>query len=858
MKNYQLLLVLCRRHALTTMLSFLLCIFFTSTYAQKTDVTGFNLQQEKQKAIEKGVNSDEMDSYLKKRREYLKAQFDYKTKSIGTRNTKPPISFARKSGTTNCVGDFENGTVPPWSGWTGTSNGIADIVNDVTVYTSGIVSGRHTITNVGNDPIISSIPMVYNGNHSLRLGNSSSSSKTERVSQTVTVTGSCFSFWYALVFEDPNHPYNEQPFFMFRLKDTAGNVLDSFVREASQDTSFFSIQPGVTTDKVYRDWTEYTYNFGCEYLGQEVVIEFTTADCGYGAHFGYAYIDDVCFEDCCSNCDQLFRYPGTMSTYEILKYSHSTENYCCYDFQWIFDADIFACFPYGVKIYEEGNAGSPYVNYLADSSLVYCDKSFNVSLLDFCISKSDFNGQNKTIRIAFLNKAGDVICDTMKQVLEPCHSSSSGCGCDNLFKDPVFAQAPIVSSDTSLGNEYECCFRINPYTDPDKLNCPYYGIRIYKDSNAYNATYLDTLSSTPMGGWGNTYPDSLNFTFCLSIYQFNSGPITVRIEYLDSSGKAICSKIEEIDCEMSCCEGISIQTIKNSNDPLSCCFDITGFLGTCHETVVAELMQFDGFSWRVTGAQPTPGGNFYFGSLCQMLGSTGKYVVVFRDSAGEIVCQKQVDLYCPDCCRDIDAYMIPAPSPVGPHIDKCCWDFYYYPQSFIGCPSPYSWYLFGENDTVPPQFPWYLTSMGDSMGRYCTPPIYPVMPAPGTTVTVWYKLKKQLALYDVNGNLICIKILEDSCSRTYSSPTGGGGTPSELSVAPNPFSSVFTATMQLPAAMPVSISVLNSVGTPVYQNDYGMQAAGEFRTTIDLSGQPAGIYSISVNNGQATTQIVKQ
>ncbi|MFX3625867.1 MAG: T9SS type A sorting domain-containing protein [bacterium] len=974
MKNYQLLWR-GRALALKASLLFLICIFFTSAYSQKTDVTGFNAAKEKEKAIKQGVHADELEGYIKNRKTYLKSQYDFKTKGIGKRNTKPPKvnTFIRKS-SSSCVGDFENGTVSPWTGWTGNSNGISDIVNDITVYTSGVVSGRHTIMNTGNDPIVSSVSKVHSGSHSLRLGNSSTGAQTERVSRSVTVTSGCFSFWYALIFQNPNHPYNDQPFFMFRIKDSAGNLIDSFVREAS-NSSFFSNQGSIR----YRDWTEYSVDLS-SYLGQTVEIEFTTADCEWTGHYGYAYIDDVCFENCCETCEDLFNWPGTMATYpmvtkaggtdstccfdfewifdadvfacdpygikvykdgdpntvyssyfsdsglvfeknlqdpsvldfcidksllassitirvafyakdstlicdttklelkpccntcdevfrapgimanwDILKYAYSTETHCCYAFDWIFDADIFACDPYGIKIYEEGNESNPYVNYLGTTGMVYNGNPFDASLLDFCISKSDFNGQSKTIRVAILNAAGEVICDTMKKVLEPCHSSSSGCDCSNFFKHSSFAQTSIVSSDTSLGYEWQCCFRVNPYTDEDKFNCPYYGIRIYKDSSAYNSTYIDTLSPTPMGGPGNTYPDSLNYIFCLSNTLFNNGPITIRIEYLDSSGKVICSKTEEIECDESCCDNISYTVTKLSTDDIeNCCYSILGHLGNCFQTQTVDLLRFDGQNWSVVATQQVPGGVFFFDSLCQPLGDTAKYVVNVIDTLGNIICSKEIETYCIDCCKNISAFMTPAPPPPpGPiFLDRCCWDFYYYPQSTIGCPIVDKWFLFCEDDTVPQQWPLFYIPMGDSMGRYCTDVIQAVYPAPGTSVTVWYKLKKQLALYDTSGNLICIKVLEDSCARVYTNPFSGGGL--NLTVNPNPFTGSFTASMELPTAMAIEVKIINGSGLVVYENNYGEQPQGEFSTQINLSGQPTGTYTISINNGQATAQIVKQ
>lgn len=860
MKNYQ---PIAQGKSLVLKISLLLLvsIFYSSTYAQ-TEVTDFNYEKEKQKALKEGVHLDELEGYLNHRKSLLKIRYDFKTKGIGTLITKPKkeSAFVRKSGS-NCVGDFENGTVSPWSGWTGANSGIADAVSDNIVYTSGIVASRHGITSTGSDPVVSSISTVHNGSHSLKLGNSFTGAQTERVSRNVTVTGNCFSFWYALVFQNPNHPYNDQPFFMFRIKDSLGNLIDSFVRQAS-NSPFFSNQGSIR----YKDWTKYSVNLN-GYVGQTVEIEFTTADCRQTAHYGYAYVDDVCFEDCCKNCTELFRNPGLMPSYNAIRYSHSTETHCCYDFIGIFDYDIFACDPFGVRVYEDGNPSSPYVNYLGSTGMVYGTGStpFDASQLDFCISKSDFNGQSKTIRIEFLNLNGDVICDTMTQVLEPCHSSSSGCDCDNLFSHPDFAKASIISRDTNSGNQYECCFRVNPYTDEDKLNCPYYGIRVYKDSTAYYPAILDTLSSTPMGGPGSTYPDSLNYLFCIPSYILANNPMTIRIEYLDSSGKVICSKTEEIDCELSCCEEVNYYFTKDTTDPTKCCYRAEIWSFSCLNVYTSELVKLTDSGWVSTATDTLSITRPMFFDFCTILGDTTKYVIFLRDSSGNVVCQKEFKIYCKDCCASIDAQMIPAPPPSsGPHgIDYCCWDFYYYPQSFEGCPSPYSWYLYDEHDTVPQQFPMYLTSMGYNMGRHCVIVHSPAPPPPGVSYTVWTSIKKQLALYDVNGNLICVKIMEDSCSRTYSSPgggdgTGGGGEPFELTANPNPSSGVFGVEMNLPSTMPVEIKVINSSGVQVFQNNYGEQPQGQFITTINISGQPNGVYTLLVNNGEASIQVVKQ
>ncbi len=110
-------------------------------------------------------------------------------------------------------------------------------------------------------------------------------------------------FYYALVSEFPNHN-NANPIFVARALDGNNAELDRLcVISNPAGNPFFNQLDGLTNDGcplapvLWQDWT-------CAELkvsgnaGDVINLEFIMADCGAGAHFGYAYIDDICAEEC--------------------------------------------------------------------------------------------------------------------------------------------------------------------------------------------------------------------------------------------------------------------------------------------------------------------------------------------------------------------------------------------------------------------------------------------------------------------------------------------------------------------------------------------------------------------------------
>jgi hypothetical protein len=159
-----------------------------------------------------------------------------------------------------------------------------------------IPSPKSAIVGVGADPI-SGGDMVYKGAHAARVNNSDSSYHISTVSQSATVPAGVANpelrFYWSAVLEDPDHPPEYQAYVdVLVTDDTAGVTLNH--------EHFYSYDPS------YSGWETFTY-FGSTWrripwqmkiislssaqAGHIITLKVTGADCGYGAHGGYVYVD---------------------------------------------------------------------------------------------------------------------------------------------------------------------------------------------------------------------------------------------------------------------------------------------------------------------------------------------------------------------------------------------------------------------------------------------------------------------------------------------------------------------------------------------------------------------------------------
>lgn len=187
--------------------------------------------------------------------------------------------------------DFGQGNFSNWQGYTGNYSNPSQ--------TPGIVNGRHTImTAPAIDPYtcngLNVIPP--GGTTSARLGNSNTGAEAEQLVYTLTVTpqNALFIYKYAVVLENPSgHLPSEQPEFTVRILDDLGNQIGgncgTYNVYGGQPGQNFQNCGGVT----WLPWSTVGIDL-TPFLGQNVLIEFTTRDCLLTGHFGYAYIAAEC------------------------------------------------------------------------------------------------------------------------------------------------------------------------------------------------------------------------------------------------------------------------------------------------------------------------------------------------------------------------------------------------------------------------------------------------------------------------------------------------------------------------------------------------------------------------------------
>lgn len=234
--------------------------------------------------------------------------------------------------------DFEDGTYANWEFFVG----FCCPVNTSTP--TAPINNRHELTyGIGYDKY-GKFPTVApgGGKYSLKLGNDDAYSQAERVRYYIKVPSgpNAYSliYRYAVVFQDPGHAPADQPKFEVNVYDSATGqqiACNHHLYVANSNLPGFK-KSKVGTDVYYKEWTTASIDF-TGLSGHTVAIDFTTADCGQGGHFGYGYLDLTCgffqvFNVYCNSSQQIdLKAPPGFQKYEwwdasFTKKFGSTEN----------------------------------------------------------------------------------------------------------------------------------------------------------------------------------------------------------------------------------------------------------------------------------------------------------------------------------------------------------------------------------------------------------------------------------------------------------------------------------------------------------------------------------------------------
>lgn len=198
--------------------------------------------------------------------------------------------------------DFEQGSFSKWESFAGktyTNNN----ENVIELDTSLPIFNRHQIISADSNGVIpldeyGKFPKLcpYGGKYSVKLGNDNVDGEAEGLKYTFTVPATedtfSFTYFYAVVFEDPQHAPEEQPrFFVTAYETASGNLINC----ASYNYISTGGLPGFKKTKIsdnilYKEWSPVSIQF-VGLANKQVTLEFKTADCTLGGHFGYAYLD---------------------------------------------------------------------------------------------------------------------------------------------------------------------------------------------------------------------------------------------------------------------------------------------------------------------------------------------------------------------------------------------------------------------------------------------------------------------------------------------------------------------------------------------------------------------------------------
>jgi hypothetical protein len=219
-------------------------------------------------------------------------------------------------------GGFEDGSLFGWEGYWGkhyfvnmTQTSILNLDNEGFSTNLDPNKALHTLVQPGTDPLTGLLPMVPTdgGDYAIRIGNvdgktlsaAASLKKTIIVEENVPID---LRFKYALVTDVPfDHEENSLPFFKIDvyLKNSPGFPLYTELikgKGPNSNENWVGVKTSVAAPNngvIYMmDWTCLNLNLFVPNANingtADLVVEFTVANCSWGGHVMYAYIDALC------------------------------------------------------------------------------------------------------------------------------------------------------------------------------------------------------------------------------------------------------------------------------------------------------------------------------------------------------------------------------------------------------------------------------------------------------------------------------------------------------------------------------------------------------------------------------------
>lgn len=214
---------------------------------------------------------------------------------------------------------------------TGTFNN-PDSRQGVVDYGSDNALSRHTVNydTAARDPRTGGrLRLVPEGEErSVRLGNWRTGGEEESLTYRYKVDTNLHDLLilrYAVVFQSPNHPIQEQPRMVFRITDSTGREVDGNCYSAvfmANDSLGWNV---ASENVLWKDWTTVGVDLTSLH-GQTINVYLSTYDCKMGSHYAYSYFvikcaDKVLTSTSCGNADTVTLIAPEGFSYHWYRYS---------------------------------------------------------------------------------------------------------------------------------------------------------------------------------------------------------------------------------------------------------------------------------------------------------------------------------------------------------------------------------------------------------------------------------------------------------------------------------------------------------------------------------------------------------
>jgi len=150
-----------------------------------------------------------------------------------------------------------------------------------------MTGNRSAIVGIGTDPI-SGLPMVYNGQYSARINDSSPNYHVSVASQTVqNYSNPAIYFEWAAVLQ-ASHGIGDSDYFALKLTDdTVGDTLYAVSYDSASTPGYFTYNG---FGWFYSQWQVQALDVSAR-QGDTFTLTVLGSDCPYGGHGGYVYVD---------------------------------------------------------------------------------------------------------------------------------------------------------------------------------------------------------------------------------------------------------------------------------------------------------------------------------------------------------------------------------------------------------------------------------------------------------------------------------------------------------------------------------------------------------------------------------------